>query len=119
MSTERVKVATSTELDEHGSRVIVDVDGREICIFNIDGEFHAVLNFCVHQSGPLCEGPLVGEMTTGPDRWEWSYSDEKYIMCPWHRWEFDVTTGVCAADERYRVPTYDLEQDGEDIYLKL
>ena len=43
-----------------GGRRIVDVDGRSIGVFNIDGEYHAVRNICPHQQAPLCEGWLTG-----------------------------------------------------------
>ena len=42
-----------------GSRKIVEVDGRSIGVFNVDGEFLALRNRCPHQGGPLCEGVQV------------------------------------------------------------
>jgi len=28
------------------------------------------------------------------------------VVCPWHRWEYRVDTGVCVRNSRYRVRTY-------------
>lgn len=120
MSTTRHKVADVEELPEDGSRVITEVAGKEIAIFRLDGEYYGMLNYCCHQSGPLCEGELTGYMTGGDDGWEWVYhSEEKIINCPWHCWRFDVTTGQNIDDARYSVPTYDIEREDGQLFVTL
>jgi len=52
-------VAALSELPP-GSRKLVNIDGRPIGVFNIGGEFFALLNRCPHQGGNLCEGRLIG-----------------------------------------------------------
>ena len=52
-------VATVDEIPP-GSRKIVDVDGRSIGVFNVGGEYFALLNRCPHQGGPLCHGNTHG-----------------------------------------------------------
>jgi nitrite reductase/ring-hydroxylating ferredoxin subunit len=117
-SRERHQVATTDELSEEGDRVLKEVKGTEIAVFNYDGEFYAVTNYCIHQAGPLCEGDLTGDMTLGEDGWSWEYDDEqKYIRCPWHGWVFDITSGQNTDDPRYQVPTYDVEVDDDQIYV--
>lgn len=108
------KVADASELDD-GSRVHVEIKGREIAVFQHEGDYYAVLNYCVHQAGPLCDGVLTGRMEIGDDGWEWTYdSEEKHVVCPWHGWKFDITTGHNTEDPRYVVPTYEVEErDGE------
>ena len=55
-----------------GSRKLVQVDGRPIVIFNIGGEFFALLNRCPHQGGNLCEGKLIGLVESGePGVYRW------------------------------------------------
>ena len=39
-----------------GDRRIVTVQGREVGVFNLGGEFFALLNRCPHQGGALCLG---------------------------------------------------------------
>lgn len=109
-------VAPAADLED-GERVIVDIRGREIALFKNDDEYYAVLNFCPHQGGPLCEGLLDGTLTVDDD-WEWTYSCEgEIISCPWHGWEFDIKTGEHLSKSKYRVPTYEvIERDGE-VYL--
>jgi len=115
---ERHQVATTDELPEEGDRVITEIQGQEIAVFNYDNDYYAVLNYCIHQAGPLCEGDLTGDMTLGDDGWSWAYDDDqKYIRCPWHGWVFDIVSGQNTDDPRYQVPTYDIEVEDGHIYV--
>ncbi len=71
-----VKVATRAELPVGGKK-LVEIDGRAIAVFNIDGAFHAIDDVCTHDGGPLAEGELIG----------------CEIECPRHGARFDVRTG--------------------------
>ncbi|MFB6157660.1 MAG: Rieske (2Fe-2S) protein [Haloferacaceae archaeon] len=114
----RHRVASMADLAEDGSRVIVEVEGQEVAVFRVDGELHALPNFCPHQAAPLCEGELTGRMVVGSDGWEWEYVQEgEIVTCPWHGWKFDVTTGKNIKDEAVAIPTYDVEVDGDDVYV--
>jgi 3-phenylpropionate/trans-cinnamate dioxygenase ferredoxin subunit len=76
-----------------GSRLIVDVGGREVGIFNIKGSYYGMLNRCPHVGGPLCQGQLVNSVTsTGPGQITLDESQD-LLTCPWHNWEFDIRTG--------------------------
>lgn len=76
-----------------GGRKIVDVDNKSIGVFNVKGKFFALRNICPHHFAPLCEGTITG--TTLPSKpGEYLYAREgEIIRCPWHGWEFDITTG--------------------------
>jgi nitrite reductase/ring-hydroxylating ferredoxin subunit len=85
-------VATLDELPP-GSRKIVDVGGRSIGVFNVSGEFFAVLNRCPHQGGPLCLGNTLGFLRSqGVGEFHYSRAGE-ILRCPWHGWEYDLRTG--------------------------
>ena len=43
-----------------GGRKVIEIAGRSIGIFNVNGEFYAIRNTCPHQGGPLCSGRLTG-----------------------------------------------------------
>jgi len=90
-----------------GQRKLVEVKGREVVIFNHEGEFFAILNRCPHQGAALCEGPLIGlAQSTTPGEIEYTKLGE-IIRCPWHGWEFDVRTGQSYCDpRRFRVKAY-------------
>lgn len=116
--TEEHYVAETEELPHDGSRVIAELNGQEIAVFRHSGEYYAVANYCIHQAGPLCEGGLTGRMTTESDGWDWVYDDEeKYIVCPWHGWMFDITSGRSPKDDSYAVPTYDVRVEDGSIYV--
>ncbi len=90
-------VTTVDELDE-SEHVIVDIEEREIAVFNLEGEYYGLLNYCVHQSGPACEGRLTGEVVEDEDG-ELSYErDGEFVCCPWHGWEFDIKSATTSLD---------------------
>ena len=96
-----------------GERLLVQIRGREIGIFNVDGEFFAYTNWCAHQGGPCCEGNITGtqEATynekTREVTLEWT-RDNEILNCPWHGWEYDVTTGECLSKQRIRLPSHEV-----------
>src|SRR5438445_12901695 len=62
---EYVKVAQASELEpNHGK--LVEVQGKKIALFNLDGKFHAINNTCTHRGGPLSDGELDGDEVTCP-----------------------------------------------------
>ena len=91
-SARRFVVARTREIPE-GERLIVDVAGREIGIYNVRGRFHALLNRCPHLGGPLCRGQVVTEVTARVPGEIKGNPDKVYATCPWHNWEFDIETG--------------------------
>lgn len=103
---------------QDNDKVLVDIMGREIGIFQVGDDFYAVANYCVHQGGPLCEGKISGALTADEDfELEYSKKDE-VISCPWHAWEFDIKSGNHLAHTDYRVPTYEVKLDNEKIYVR-
>ena len=71
-----MKVAKTEEL-KPGQVRLVEAKGKEIALFNVDGEFFALDNACTHEQGPLCEGEVEGHKVT----------------CPLHGAMFDIRTG--------------------------
>jgi nitrite reductase/ring-hydroxylating ferredoxin subunit len=100
-----------------GSRKLVEVGGRSIAVFNLDGEFFALRNRCPHQGGPLCSGVQFSALTAGePGEYDRSRPGE-LIRCPWHGWEFDIRTGRSWFDpDRTRVRSYPVSvRPGEEL----
>lgn len=79
----------------------LQIDGKVIALANVDGKFYAIDNVCLHRGGPLAEGELRGNAVT----------------CPWHGWEYDVTTGKAVMNPAVGVQTYAVEVRGDDIYI--
>ena len=95
---EFVKVASLSELPP-GSAKVVEVLGKTIALFNVEGTIYATDNTCLHQGGPLGEGQLMGEV----------------IICPWHQWEYNVRTGENVEDSSLKVATYPVQVEGSEI----
>jgi nitrite reductase/ring-hydroxylating ferredoxin subunit len=76
-----------------GARRLITVDGRAIAVFNVKGEYFALLNRCPHNGGSLIEGVLTG-LVGSPTPGTYTYARPgEVIRCPWHGWEFDLRTG--------------------------
>lgn len=91
-----------------GSRVIVEIAGREIGVLNVSGELYAIRNRCPHQGGPLCSGHVLQAVSsTAPG--EYRLDPARHMMrCPWHQWEFDLRTGQSWFDpQKVRVKAYE------------
>ena len=97
-----VKVAKTSEIPA-GQGKCVEVEGRRLAIFNVDGSYYAIDDVCQHQGGPLGEGELSG----------------KIVTCPWHGWEYDVTNGINTFDTDLKQEQFQVKVDGNDILVAL
>ena len=102
-----------------GERKIVDVAGRSIGVFNVGGEFFAVLNRCPHQGGPLCLGNTHGFLrSAGVGEYHYTRAGE-VLRCPWHGWEYDITTGRSLFDHEVKVVSYPVSVEDDQIYITM
>ncbi|GAA1947926.1 Rieske (2Fe-2S) protein [Nocardioides panacihumi] len=92
MSTRRYVVARAADLAD-GEKMAVEVGGRSVAIFNVRGTFYGLLNRCPHRGADLCAGRFLPRVTAAvPGEYHYD-TDQTFLACPWHGWEFDVTTG--------------------------
>lgn len=77
-----------------GEMTIVEVAGTEVGVYHAsDGTLHAVRNRCPHYAAPICRGTVSGTMIpSSPGVLEYGL-DERVLRCPWHGFEYDLTTG--------------------------
>ena len=97
---EYVTVAESKDLAP-GQGCVVEVNGNEVALFNLNGTFHAIDNMCAHQGGPLGEGLIEGEN----------------VICPWHSWKYNVKTGICSGNPSVKVKTYLVKIENDQIKI--
>ena len=98
-----VKVATTNEIEPVQAR-LVDVQGKRIALFNVDGTFFALDSTCTHKGGPLTEGEISGHKVT----------------CPWHGARFDVRTGkVVGPPAQQAVARYGVRVTESDIEVEM
>jgi nitrite reductase/ring-hydroxylating ferredoxin subunit len=111
-------VASVEEFDGEGSKACAEIDGLDVVVFYVDGEYHAMADYCIHQGARLSEGKLTGKMEVGEDGISKEYDeDHPCVICPWHEWKFDVETGRNVSDDQYVTPTFDVSVDDDKVYV--
>ena len=87
-----------------GKGIVIAVDGKEIAVFNVGGDFYAVDNTCTHRGGPVGEGYLRGNV----------------VSCPWHGAQFDVTSGqVVSPPAPGDIPTYSTHVEDGGVWVEI
>jgi 3-phenylpropionate/trans-cinnamate dioxygenase ferredoxin component len=101
--TRRLVVGTLADLPP-GTMTMVQVDGTDILLVNLDGRIHATQGICSHEYFELDKGFLTGDTVT----------------CALHLSRFDLATGE-ALDAPADVPlqVYPVALDGDSIVLEL
>jgi nitrite reductase/ring-hydroxylating ferredoxin subunit len=89
-----------------GSAKCVSLGSQRLAIFNVGGAYYGIGNRCPHSGGPLCEGIITGALEYLGDRVVRWGRDGEIVRCPWHGWEFDITTGISITEPGLRVPSY-------------
>ncbi len=98
-----IEVAFVGEL-KSGEAKLIEINGREIALFNCEGKYYAVDNDCTHVGGPLCDGEVCGTTVT----------------CPWHGAEFDLKSGQALAPAAEKdINTYNVHVDGDIIKIEI
>src|SRR3972149_12276121 len=94
-----IKVASTADLAP-GAAKCVEVAGKKIALFNLEGSFYAIDDTCTHRGGPLSEGEVSGEEVT----------------CPWHGAVYNVKNGaVLGAHAQNGGGSYPVRVQGSDV----
>jgi nitrite reductase/ring-hydroxylating ferredoxin subunit len=67
-------------------------NGTEVALFNVNGNFYAVENFCPHKGFPLADSRLYGNI----------------VECDLHGWRFDVRNGECFTKNDCSIESYEV-----------
>ena len=86
-----------------GEAMRVDAGGWPVALVHCDGGLRAVENTCPHMGGPMGEG----------------YVDGTTLICPWHAWRFDATTGCALANPQVRLHTYPVRVERGRIQVEV
>ena len=97
-----VKVCNTTDV-KAGCGKSIEINGKPVAVFHVDGNFYAINDTCLHRGGPLGEGELDG----------------KIVICPWHGWRYDVTTGANEIVPDLPTQKYEVKVDGDDILVDI
>lgn len=103
-------------------RKLVTIAGREIIVFRQKDRVYALSNYCLHMGGPVGEGKLIGRVEShiaedGTHLGDRFSEEVTHIVCPWHGYEYDIETGVCAALPAEKLKRYLTEVRDGNVYL--
>ena len=81
----------------------IQIAGKALALANFGGKYFAINTTCLHRGGPLGQGAL----------------QDKIVTCPWHGWEYDVTTGKLIQNPAMSVACYPTETRGEEVFIDI
>ncbi|MEX0702527.1 MAG: Rieske 2Fe-2S domain-containing protein [Planctomycetales bacterium] len=96
------RVAALDELPPGTCREVV-AGGRVVALFRVGDAVHAMDGVCPHAGGPLGQGTLTGCVVT----------------CPWHGWQFDVTTGTHRLNARITHPVFPVKIEEGQVFVQV
>jgi nitrite reductase/ring-hydroxylating ferredoxin subunit len=97
---QRIAAVSDLPPGECGEYVAGD---RIVALFNVEGTFYALDGICPHQGGPLGKGSLSGCIVT----------------CPWHGFQFDVTTGQHQTSRSLVHPRFPVKVEDGGVWVNL
>jgi nitrite reductase/ring-hydroxylating ferredoxin subunit len=97
-----VAVARLDALPQGRGRVVVAA-GREVALFRVGDEVHALENVCLHNGDPLGEGEV----------------DDGCAVCPWHGWRYELSTGRRLGSETLRLVTFPAWVHDGDVVVRV
>ena len=99
----KVKTINTSEISENSVKV-VNVDDKDIAIFNVEGDFYAIDDLCSHAEASLAEGEVF----------------DCKVECPLHGAEFDLKTGQAVTlPATKQGASYVISIEDEVIYLEM
>ena len=100
----KIIACKTTELDSGKMKKVI-VDGKEIVISNVDGNYFACDDTSTHSGASLSEGTI----------------NNSTITCGWHGAQFDCTTGNLAKfpAKINNLKSYTVTVESEDIFIEI
>lgn len=97
------RVARAAELPA-GSMKRLQLEGRDVVLVNVEGEYYALDDQCPHQGGPLSRGKVEG----------------RAVVCPWHGWRWDPKSGRAIWPEvDWRMFSYPVKVEDGDVFVRV
>jgi nitrite reductase (NADH) small subunit/3-phenylpropionate/trans-cinnamate dioxygenase ferredoxin subunit len=79
------------------------VGGRMVAVFNENGQFSAIDDFCPHMGASLAGG----------------YLENGIVTCPWHAWRFGIHDGRWCDNPKVKIDAFEVRLAGEDIQVRV
>jgi len=98
-----IKLTSQSELPATNEAKEFPCGDKMVCVANVDGEYSALDNVCLHQGGPLGEGTI----------------EHGTLLCPWHAWAYDPKTGELCHNRHEKVAVYPLKIENGDVLIEI
>ncbi|NOT58786.1 MAG: Rieske 2Fe-2S domain-containing protein [Acidobacteria bacterium] len=98
------RVASITEIHPRTGKTVA-IGDQDIALFNVDGVFRAVNDFCPHRGASLGEGFLDPTGTK--------------VLCPFHLFDFCLLTGESETAPSMKIATYEVRVEGGDVFVRV
>jgi nitrite reductase (NADH) small subunit len=98
-----IKLTTQSELPAADEAKEFPCGAKEICVANVNGDYSAIDNICLHQGGPLGQGMIEGGK----------------VVCPWHGWQYDPKTGATMHNPNMKVVVYPMKIENGDVLVEI
>ncbi len=85
-----------------GTFIIFQLRGEKICVTQTEKGFYAVQDKCPHNGASLSKGFC---------------SNKNEIVCPLHRYSFDLESGKATSGGAFALKTYPIEKKSDGIYI--
>lgn len=104
----------------------------QLALFRVRGRYYCTQQMCPHKRAFALSDGLIGEPVAAaesekkdtaqtPTTSATSPSPSPYVSCPFHKRNYDLTTGGCRNDSALSIATFDVEERADDgmVYVKL
>lgn len=98
-----VRLARESELPSANEAKEFPCGDKVICVANVNGEFSAMDNVCLHRGGPLGQGVV----------------EKGKVVCPWHGWVWDPKTGQAAHNPAARIAVYPMKIENGEVWVEI
>ncbi len=97
-----ITVGKVGDIPEGGS-IVVAVNQKDVAVFRIKDQYHAIDDLCPHMGASLSGG----------------YVEDGIVTCPWHYWRFRLSDGAWADNPRVKTGCYRVQVVGDEIQLEV
>ncbi len=96
----RIRMAKLSDLPP-GKIIEKRILARRIAVVNDNGKLYGIESDCKHMRASLAKGTIA----------------DGVITCRWHGWRYGLADGVCLTHPEFSLKRFEIEIDGDDIYL--
>ena len=100
---EFMRICAQSELPQPGNLREFMVNGRALCVANVEGAICVLDGICPHEGGPLAEGTI----------------EHGRVVCPWHSYAFDLHTGEAEGEPTLKAEVLEARVEGGELRVRL